>query len=107
MKHGARAIPWGCLESYGVPADDLRVGTDMSDEEAEQAVKAAEGYKQIVVATYTSESRLPAGQQKLVNKLAELEDVALVIVATRNPYDINDLPRFRRTCAATRTRLII
>lgn len=79
----------------------------MSDEEAEQAVKAAEGYKQIVVATYTSESRLPAGQQKLVNKLAELEDVALVIVATRNPYDINDLPRFRRTCAATRTRLII
>lgn len=80
------------LRSYGVPADDLRVGTDMSDEEVEQAVKAAEGYKQIVVATYTSESRLPAGQQKLVNKLAELEDVALVIVATRNPYDINDLP---------------
>ena len=27
------------LRSYGVPADDLRVGTDMSDEEAEQAVK--------------------------------------------------------------------
>ncbi|MEC0255112.1 beta-N-acetylhexosaminidase [Paenibacillus lautus] len=80
------------LRSYGVQADDLRVGTDMSDEEVEQAVKAAEGYKQIVVATYTSESRLPAGQQKLVNKLAELEDVALVIVATRNPYDINDLP---------------
>ncbi|WP_127592196.1 beta-N-acetylhexosaminidase [Paenibacillus lautus] len=80
------------LRSYGVQADDLRVGTDMSDEEVEQAVKAAEGYNQIVVATYTSESRLPAGQQKLVNKLAELEDVALVIVATRNPYDINDLP---------------
>ncbi|MFG1733507.1 beta-N-acetylhexosaminidase [Paenibacillus sp. 843] len=80
------------LRSYGVQADDLRVVTDMSDEEVEQAVKAAEGYKQIVVATYTSESRLPAGQQKLVNKLAELEDVALVIVATRNPYDINDLP---------------
>lgn len=80
------------LRSYGVQADDLRVGTDMSDEEVEQAVKAAEGYKQIVVATYTSESRLPAGQQKLVNKLVELEDVALVIVATRNPYDINDLP---------------
>lgn len=80
------------LRSYGVQADDLRVGTDMSDEEVEQAVKAAEGYKQIVVATYTSESSLPAGQRKLVNKLAELEDVALVIVATRNPYDINDLP---------------
>lgn len=80
------------LRSYGVQADDLRVGTDMSDEEVEQAVKAAEGYKQIVVATYTSESRLPQGQQKLVSRLSELEDVTLVIVATRNPYDINDLP---------------
>lgn len=80
------------LRSYGVQADDLRVGTDMSDEEVEQAVKAAEGYKQIVVATYTSESRLPEGQQKLVSRLSELEDVTLVIVATRNPYDINDLP---------------
>ncbi|MGG3282546.1 beta-N-acetylhexosaminidase [Paenibacillus solani] len=80
------------LRSYGVQADDLRVGTDMSDEEVEQALKAAEGYKQIVVATYTSESRLPAGQQKLVSKLAELQDVSLVIVATRNPYDLNDLP---------------
>ena len=80
------------LRSYGVQADDLRVGTDMSDEEVEQAVQAAEGYKQIVVATYTSESRLPEGQQKLVSKLSELEEVTLVIVATRNPYDINDLP---------------
>ncbi|SEL88110.1 beta-N-acetylhexosaminidase [Paenibacillus sp. cl141a] len=80
------------LRSYGVQADDLRVGTDMSDEEVEQAVKAAEGYKQIVVATYTSESRLPQGQQKLVSRLSELKDVTLVIVATRNPYDINDLP---------------
>lgn len=80
------------LRSYGLQADDLRVGTDMSDEEVEQAVQAAEGYKQIVVATYTSESRLPEGQQKLVSKLSELEDVTLVIVATRNPYDINDLP---------------
>lgn len=80
------------LRSYGVQADDLRVGTDMSDAEVEQAVKAAEGYRQIVVATYTSESRLPAGQQQLVNKLAELEDVSIVVVATRNPYDMNDLP---------------
>ncbi|GAA0832714.1 beta-N-acetylhexosaminidase [Bifidobacterium pullorum subsp. gallinarum] len=80
------------LRSYGVQADDLRVGTDMSDAEIEQAVKAAESYRQIVVATYTSESRLPAGQQKLVNKLAELEGVSIVVVATRNPYDMNDLP---------------
>ncbi|ANA81919.1 beta-N-acetylhexosaminidase [Paenibacillus glucanolyticus] len=80
------------LRSYGVQADDLRVGTDMSDAEVEQAVKAAEGYRQIVVATYTSESSLPAGQQKLVNKLAELEGVSIVVVATRNPYDMNDLP---------------
>lgn len=80
------------LRSYGVPAEDLRVGTDMSDEEVEQAVKAAQGYKQIVVATYTSESHLPAGQQKLVSRLAELQDVSLVVVATRNPYDLNDLP---------------
>ncbi|KOP63959.1 glycoside hydrolase [Bacillus sp. FJAT-18019] len=80
------------LRTYGVQADDLRVGTDMSDEEVEQALKAAEGYKQIVVATYTSESHLPTGQQKLVGKLAELQDVSLVVVATRNPYDLNDLP---------------
>ncbi|GAE04527.1 beta-hexosaminidase [Paenibacillus sp. JCM 10914] len=79
------------LRNFGYQVDDLCVGTDMTDAEVEQTIQAAAGYKQIVVATYTSESRLPQGQQQLVNKLAQLEDVTLVVVATRNPYDIIDL----------------
>ncbi|WP_419144505.1 glycoside hydrolase family 3 C-terminal domain-containing protein [Paenibacillus vortex] len=34
----------------------------------------------------------PRDNEKLVNKLAELEGVSIVVVATRNPYDMNDLP---------------
>lgn len=80
------------LRSRGVQADDVRVGTNMTDEEVEQALQAVSGYTQIVVATYTSESRLPEGQKKLVERLSALEGVTLIVVATRNPYDLIDLP---------------
>lgn len=80
------------LRSRGVQADDVRVGTNMTDEEVEHALQAVSGYTQIVVATYTSESRLPEGQKKLVERLSALEGVTLIVVATRNPYDLIDLP---------------
>jgi len=80
------------LRSRGVQADDVRVGTNMTDEEVEQALQAVKGYTQIVVATYTSESRLPEGQKKLVERMSKLEGITLIVVATRNPYDLCDLP---------------
>lgn len=73
--------------------EEIRIGTELSDEEVEAAVKEASRYKQVVVATYTSESRLPSGQRKLVEKLRQLESVKLIIASTRNPYDLNDLPQ--------------
>lgn len=83
------------LQDYGASVRELRVGTDMTDEEVERVVKDAGGYKQIIAVTYTSESRLPCGQQQLVNKLAQLQHISLVVLASRNPYDIEYLQGIR------------
>ncbi|SMF87705.1 beta-N-acetylhexosaminidase [Paenibacillus uliginis N3/975] len=72
--------------------EEIRIGTDLSDEEVDAAVQEAGRFKQVVVATYTSESRLPEGQRKLVEKLLQLDGVKLIVASTRNPYDLNDLP---------------
>lgn len=72
--------------------EEIRIGTDLTDEEVDQAVQVAGSFKQVIVATYTSESRLPEGQRKLVEKLQQLEGVKLIVASTRNPYDLNDLP---------------
>lgn len=79
------------LKDYGVPVRELRISTDMTDEEVAQVVQDADGYKQIIAVTYTAESRLPHGQQQLVNKLASLQRGSLVVLASRNPYDIEFL----------------
>lgn len=78
--------------ALGGVVEEIRIGTELSDAEVEAAVQEAARYKQIVVATYTSESRLPSGQRKLVEKLMELDSAKLIVASTRNPYDLNDLP---------------
>lgn len=80
------------LTQQGCNVTEIRIGTDLSDEEVDQAVKDAGDYSQIVVATYTSESRLPEGQRKLVERLMSLGQGKLIVASTRNPYDLNDLP---------------
>lgn len=80
------------VKARGKQVEEIRVGMELSDEEVERAVQGAKGYRQIVVATYTSESKLPEGQRKLVEKLGQLEGVKLIVASTRNPYDLNDLP---------------
>ena len=80
------------LTKRGSNVTEIRIGTDLSDEEVEQALKNAGDYSQIVVATYTSESRLPEGQRKLVEGLLSLGQGKLIVASTRNPYDLNDLP---------------
>lgn len=80
------------LGANGGIVEEIRIGTDLTDEEVDAAVQEAGRYKQVVVATYTSESRLPSGQRKLVEKLLKLESVKLIVASTRNPYDLNDLP---------------
>lgn len=81
------------LGARGGIVEEIRIGTDLSDEEVNAAFQEAGGYKQVVVATYTSESKLPTGQRKLVDKLMQLDDVKLIVASTRNPYDLNDLPQ--------------
>lgn len=80
------------LTHQGCNVTEIRIGTDLSDEEVDQAVKDAGAYSQIVVATYTSESRLPEGQRKLVERLLSMGQGKLIVASTRNPYDLNDLP---------------
>ncbi|WP_054957675.1 beta-N-acetylhexosaminidase [Paenibacillus dakarensis] len=81
------------LNAHGGQVEEIRIGTELSDDEVNTVVQEASRYKQVVVATYTSESRLPSGQRKLVEKLMQLESVKLVVASTRNPYDMNDLPQ--------------
>lgn len=71
------------------------VGTIPEPEEIEQVLSLAVKYKQIIVATYTSEGTIPDGQAVLVRELlkyAQAHNVRLVVASMRNPYDLNAFP---------------
>ncbi|MGP0585786.1 beta-N-acetylhexosaminidase [Paenibacillus timonensis] len=68
------------------------IGTQPSDEEITTVMERSHEFDQIVVATYTAEGGISEGQQSLVRRLQQLPDKRLIIVSTRNPYDLLAFP---------------
>lgn len=68
------------------------IGTQPSEEEIAAVLEQSEEVDQIVVATYTAEGEIPEGQQKLVQRLQQLPGKRLIVISTRNPYDLNAFP---------------
>ncbi|WP_188540855.1 beta-N-acetylhexosaminidase [Paenibacillus segetis] len=68
------------------------IGTHPEEAEIQAVLDQSSGYEQIVVVTYTSEGQIPEGQRRLVEALESEDGSRLVVVSTRNPYDIQGFP---------------
>jgi len=79
------------LQGHVSELKELRICSEPSEAEIENAVSTAKGYSQIVMATYTAGGVLPIGQSVIVNRLLEQEHTRFIVTATRNPYDINEI----------------
>ncbi|WP_342591544.1 beta-N-acetylhexosaminidase [Paenibacillus shirakamiensis] len=80
------------LQPY-LKAEEIIIGSHPTDEEIASVLERSVNYDQVVVVTYTSEGSLPSGQKLLIDKLYELTQGKLIVVSTRNPYDINEVPQ--------------
>ncbi|MET3543865.1 beta-N-acetylhexosaminidase [Paenibacillus favisporus] len=80
------------LSEYIQDVNELTISAEPDLHEVEQVLAAAKGYRQVVVATYTAGSELPAGQRRLVEGLIALQPQRLVVASTRNPYDLAAVP---------------
>ncbi|NMO96851.1 beta-N-acetylhexosaminidase [Paenibacillus lemnae] len=72
--------------------EELVVSTSLSDEGLQSAIQKARSFSQVIAVTYTSESRLSEGQRRLVQGLNSQSPEKLIVVSTRNPYDLNEVP---------------
>lgn len=68
------------------------IGTEPSDEEIAAVLERCGSVGQIVVATYTAEGAIPEGQRTLVQRIQQLPGKRMIVVSTRNPYDLNAFP---------------
>ncbi|MGG6309744.1 beta-N-acetylhexosaminidase [Paenibacillus macerans] len=68
------------------------IGTRPTEEEISAVTAQSERFGQIVVATYTAEGEIPEGQKRLVQRLQQIEGNRLIVVSTRNPYDLRAFP---------------
>lgn len=81
------------LESY---VDDIVlsiIGTHPTEEEIQSVLEQSGEFSQIIVVTYTSEGEIPEGQRRLVEALHTKKGSELIVVSTRNPYDILGFPQ--------------
>ncbi|MEO3945425.1 beta-N-acetylhexosaminidase [Gorillibacterium sp. CAU 1737] len=92
------------LQSYLAKVHEVRLGLDPAEAVVRELLKEAEGYSQVVVATHNPVSRLPEGQVQLVKRLAAQSGIRLVVVSTRNPYDLNEFPAIPTYLAAYENR---
>lgn len=68
------------------------IGTRPSDAEIGEVLKQSADFRQIVAVTYTAESEIPEGQSKLINSIKRNRRSELIVVSSRNPYDLNAFP---------------
>lgn len=72
--------------------DEMIIGSHPTPEEISAVIETSADYSQVVVVTYTSEGSLPEGQKLLIEDLNKRTGGKLIVVSTRNPYDINEIP---------------
>ncbi len=89
------------LSPYVDHVEEWRIGTYPEAEEVEATLEKAASFKQIVVLTYNAVSTLHPGQVEIVQGLMGAR-CAVIVASTRNPYDLNQFPKRRSICAATR-----
>ncbi|WP_058301248.1 beta-N-acetylhexosaminidase [Gorillibacterium timonense] len=92
------------LRPYLAEVRELRIGLDPGEAAVRELLEATAGYSQVVVATHNPVSRLPEGQVRLVQQLAERSGLRLVVASTRNPYDLNEFPAIPTYLAAYENR---
>ncbi|WMT42591.1 beta-N-acetylhexosaminidase [Paenibacillus sp. D2_2] len=76
------------LQPYSDNVSLAVIGTRPDEEEILEVLKRSTDYEQIVVVTYTAEGEIPEGQSHLVNALIRMHGANVVVISTRNPYDI-------------------
>ncbi|WP_410768228.1 beta-N-acetylhexosaminidase [Fontibacillus sp. BL9] len=80
------------LEALACKVELFVIGTVPTDAEIHEVLRKSADYEQIVVVTYTAEGQLPDGQSRLVEALNRAHGSKIIVVSTRNPYDINSFP---------------
>ncbi|WP_407668408.1 beta-N-acetylhexosaminidase [Paenibacillus ihumii] len=80
------------LKSYREQVKLAVVGTSPDSSEIQEVIAESRNFKQIIVLTYTAEGEIPKGQVSLIQGLNEIHGSSIIVVSTRNPYDINSIP---------------
>ncbi|MBB6679574.1 beta-N-acetylhexosaminidase [Cohnella lubricantis] len=78
------------LREEGFQVEEVRVGLDPDDGDCEAALKRTEEADTIVFASY--DAGFSTRQAELIRCLARLDGRRLVLVATRTPYDLLEIP---------------
>ncbi|AZK47036.1 beta-N-acetylhexosaminidase [Paenibacillus lentus] len=68
------------------------VGTAPDNFEIQDVIESSRKFKQVIVMTYTAEGEISKGQISLIKGLNEIHGSSIIVVSTRNPYDINSFP---------------
>ncbi|GGF88055.1 beta-N-acetylhexosaminidase [Paenibacillus aceti] len=79
---------YNALQPYSNNISLSVIGTRPEEEEVLEVLKRSTDFEQIVVVTYTAEGEIPEGQSHLVNALIRMHGSKVVVVSTRNPYDL-------------------
>ncbi|WP_110932328.1 beta-N-acetylhexosaminidase [Paenibacillus bouchesdurhonensis] len=80
------------LDPYAEHVSLAIVGTSPDDSEIQEVIEQSRDFKQIIVITYTAEGEISKGQISLIKGLNEIHGSSIIVVSTRNPYDINSFP---------------
>ncbi|AZS14706.1 beta-N-acetylhexosaminidase [Paenibacillus lutimineralis] len=76
------------LQPYSDKVSLSVIGTRPDEGEVLEVLKRSTDFEQIVVVTYTAEGEIPEGQSHLVNALNRMHGASVVVISTRNPYDV-------------------
>ncbi|NQX67048.1 beta-N-acetylhexosaminidase [Paenibacillus alba] len=89
-------------EIGGTPVDEIYLGLYPSDAEIAAVLEACEGKQQVVIVTYNA--TFSAGQTRLVQTLAQKEELHFIVAAGRNPYDLLEFPEVKTYLACYENR---
>jgi len=76
------------LQPYSDKVSLSVIGTRPDEGEVLEVLKRSTDFEQIAVVTYTAEGEIPEGQSHLVNALNRMHGSNVVVISTRNPYDV-------------------
>ncbi|WHX47494.1 beta-N-acetylhexosaminidase [Paenibacillus woosongensis] len=80
------------IAPYAEQVTLVTVGTFPDSGEIRGAIEQSRNFRQIIVLTYTAEGEVSEGQISLIQGLNEIHGSSIIVVSTRNPYDINFFP---------------